>query len=310
MSISDGGLKATATTRNETGFWASWRRFSEKSHALDYFGLALLITAYLLVKFFGEPFHSQFRLDDPRIQHPHAEVERVDIIWLFIYAALVPLLCLIAWALTLRPSVHKTHVTLLGLVISVILTLLLTDIFKDAIGRPRPDLIARCKPKPGTPKDHPITVDVCTEKRHHVLDDGWRSYPSGHSSFAFSGLGWLALLLASQLHVLRPRANLATVILCMAPLVGAAMIAISRLEDYRHDVFDVVSGSTLGLAIAYFNWRRYYPSLLSRNCDEPYPPTANSIATEAGFQRVRDEEEGESSYVRVYGAPQAAEDRY
>src|SRR5437763_1473157 len=57
--------------------------------------------------------------------------------------------------------------------------------------------------------------------------------------------------LAGQLHIFRPRADLARVLLAMAPLIGAALIAISRLEDYRHDVFDVTVGSILGMALAY-----------------------------------------------------------
>lgn len=144
------------------------------------------------------------------------------------------------------------------------------------------------------------TIEVCTETNHHILHDGWRSYPSGHSSFAFAGLGWLALLLASQTHVLRPRANMAVVLLCLVPLLGAALIAVSRLEDYRHDVFDVVTGSVLGIAIAYFNWRRYYPSLLSSTCHEPYSLTPGDVRNSptSGFQRIRDEEEG---YVRESG---------
>jgi len=122
-----------------------------------------------------------------------------------------------------------------------------------------------------------------------VLHDGWRSFPSGHSSFAFSGLGYLAMFFASQMHVFRPRADLARVLLVLAPLLGAALIAISRLEDYRHDVFDVVVGSLLGGGVAYSTWRRHYPSLSSASCDMPH-----AILTEnngkAGFSRIRDEE--------------------
>lgn len=174
------------------------------------------------------------------------------------------------------------------------MTLFLTDLFKDAIGRPRPDLIARCNPIPETPRDQMVTIAVCQETRHHVLHDGWRSYPSGHSSFAFAGLGWLALYLTSHYHALKPRASLAAVLLCLTPLIAAAMIAISRLEDYRHDVGDVVTGSTLGFAITYFNWRRYWPSLLAKQCDEPHAsPTSNGRTSPGGsFHRVRDEEEG------------------
>ncbi|KAK4507017.1 hypothetical protein PRZ48_000751 [Zasmidium cellare] len=279
---------------NNNGYLDAFLRFARKTHAADYIGLSILVVGELLLKLFGEPFHAQFRLDDPRIQHPHAEVERVSVVWLMLYAAVIPIVVLIIWAIALRPSIHATHVTFLGLVIAVITTSFLTDLFKDAIGRPRPDLLARCKPESGTPKNEMVTIDVCTETNHHTLHDGWRSYPSGHSSFAFAGLGWVALLLASQTHVLRPRANMTVVLLCLVPLLGAALIAISRLEDYRHDVFDVVSGSLLGMAVTYFNWRRYYPSLLSSTCHEPYSiPTGDGRSSPtSGFQRIRDEEEG------------------
>lgn len=54
-------------------------RFWERSYAADYLGLALLMVAYFLVQFLAEPFHRLFRLDDPRIQLPHAEIERVPV---------------------------------------------------------------------------------------------------------------------------------------------------------------------------------------------------------------------------------------
>lgn len=110
-----------------------------------------------------------------------------------LYAGLIPLLVLVLWAAAFQPGVHKAHVTVLGLLISLILASFLTDVVKDAVGRPRPDLIARCKPAKGTPEHRLVTVDVCTETDHHKLHDGWRSFPSGHSAFAFSGLGFMAL---------------------------------------------------------------------------------------------------------------------
>jgi diacylglycerol diphosphate phosphatase/phosphatidate phosphatase len=106
-------------------------------------------------------------------------------------------------------------------------------VVKNAVGRPRPDLISRCKPLNTTPKDVLVDISVCTETDHHTLHDGWRSFPSGHSSFAFSGLGFLALFFAGQMHVFRPRTDLTKALLSVSPLIGAALIAISRCEDYR-----------------------------------------------------------------------------
>ncbi|KAH6866845.1 hypothetical protein BKA58DRAFT_318749 [Alternaria rosae] len=239
------------------------------------------------IQFLAEPFHRMFFLDNLSINYPHAEHERVPVSWLFIYAGAVPLGVLIAWALVLRPGTHKAHVTILGWFISMILTMFITDVIKNAVGRPRPDLIARCKPAPGTPAHQLVTFDVCTETDHHVLHDGWRSFPSGHSSFSFSGLGYLALFIAGQCHVYRPRADLARVLLALAPLLGAALIAISRCEDYRHDVYDVSVGSVLGMAVAHYTYRRYYPALRNRGCAEPFPNPAD----EKGWGKVKGDEE-------------------
>ena len=226
---------------------------------------------------------------------------------MFIYAAGAPLGVIALWILVSRPGWHKAHATVLGLLISLIFTSFITDLVKNAVGRPRPDLIARCKPKSTTPKHELVSIDICEETDHHLLQDGWRSFPSGHSSFAFAGLGFLAMcvhlpasqrllltmrsVLAGQMHVLRPRTDLARVLITIAPLLGALMIAISRCEDYRHDVYDVTVGSTLGLFVAYTTYRRYYPSLRSHNCHEPYLPVADN----ASLAKQRDEELGLTS---------------
>ena len=91
------------------------------------------------------------------------------------------------------------------------------------------------------------------------------------------------------MHVFRPRTDLARVLVALAPLVGAALIAISRLEDYRHDVYDVTMGSILGMLVAYFSYRRYYPMLTSPRCDAPFPSRAE-WESKPGFGKLKDEE--------------------
>ncbi|KAI0505746.1 PAP2 superfamily protein [Xylaria bambusicola] len=276
----------------DAGIATPLARFWTHSYAPDYLGFGALLAAYLVLVFFVEPFHRMFYINNLNIAFPHAEIERVPV-WLnIVYAACVPLVLVIVYNSVTRASFHKHHNAVLGLAIALIMTSFLTDIVKNAVGRPRPDLIARCKPAPSTKPDMLVSIDVCTETNHHTLHDGWRSFPSGHSSFSFSGLGYLSFFLAGQLRIFRDKKGLGRSLVCLAPLVGAAMIAISRCQDYRHDVYDVCVGSFLGITVALWSYRRYWPRLNSRDCHEPYPTPAIEHEDGEGWQRVRDEEEG------------------
>lgn len=58
-------------------------------------------------------------------------------------------------------------------------------------GRPRPDMLNRCLPYPGS-HDRAVyglsTVDICTQTNMIRLNDGFKSFPSGHSSRESRGL--------------------------------------------------------------------------------------------------------------------------
>ncbi|PKS11304.1 hypothetical protein jhhlp_003066 [Lomentospora prolificans] len=285
MPISHSGPVGPPKLTSIQGLW-------QRTYAADYMGFAILLFLYLMMVFFVEPFHRMFFINDLNISYPHAEVERVPVTMNFVYALFIPLGVLILYNLIARSPAHKHEVTYLSFAIAVILTSFITDLIKNTVGRPRPDLLARCKPAMGTEPNTLVTIDVCTETDHHTLHDGWRSFPSGHSSFSFAGLGFLSIFFAGQLHVFRHThggRDLSRALLCLAPLLGAALIAISRCEDYRHDVYDVCCGSILGFTIAYWSYRRHWPSLTARNCDQPYPKPE---PTPPGWNRVRDEESG------------------
>ncbi|PGH15034.1 hypothetical protein AJ79_02716 [Helicocarpus griseus UAMH5409] len=264
-------------------------RFWQRSYAADYVSLTVLVVGWVLIQLFVRPFYRMFSLDNVAIQFPFAQVERVTVLWSIIYAGIIPLIVIIVWASTIRPESHFAHVSVLGLLVTLALTSFLTDIIKNAVGRPRPDFLSRCSPAKGTPEHTLVSIEACGAPDSHILHEGWRSFPSGHSSFAFAGLGYLTMFFAGQLHVFRPRTGLARFLFSLCPLLGALMIALSRLADYRHDVYDVTVGSVLGISVAYFTYRRYFPPLRSVHCDEPY--TRTDIPPE-GFHKVaRDEEE-------------------
>ena len=115
------------------------------------------------------------------------------LVWVMIIAGVVPFVIILAWSALMRLGVQKTQGTVLGLLVAIILTNFLTDMVKNAAGRPRPDLLSRCKPARGTADNTLVAYTVCTEANKGLLNEGWRSFPSGHSSFSFSGLGYLSL---------------------------------------------------------------------------------------------------------------------
>ena len=83
----------------------------------------------------------------------------------------------------------------MGLAVSLAIAFIITNGTKNAIGKPRPDLLARCNPDIaksldsavggiGDQVDEGIRLFSWTICRNpgSVLDDGFRSFPSGHSS--------------------------------------------------------------------------------------------------------------------------------
>lgn len=213
----------------------------------------------------------------------------------FVYALFIPLGVLIALNLAWRSSGLKHEATYLPFAISITAASVLTDIIKNAVGRPRPDLLSRCVPAADSPAGTPLDISACTMPHDsHRLQDGWRSFPSGHSSFSFAGLGFTSLFLAGQLGVFRPgHRDLGRALFCFVPLIGAMLIAVSRCEDYRHDVYDVCFGSTLGYIVAHWSYRRHWPRLSSPRSHEPYPPPGKESTGDdsLGWQPVRDEEQ-------------------
>nr|WID94089.1 diacylglycerol pyrophosphate phosphatase 1 [Trichoderma rhododendri] len=294
--------RAAANTGDAVTSIGPLTRFWRTTHAPDYVGFTLLLIGWILIVNLVTPFHRMFFINDLQISYPHAEHERVTVPLNFVYALFIPLGILIAFNVLTRASTHKHEATYLSLAISIVLSSFITDIVKNAVGRPRPDLLARCQPSGDIKPNVLVNIDVCTAPDGHTLQDGWRSFPSGHSSFSFAGLGFLSLFFAGQLHVFNYYTggrDLSRALICLSPLIGAALIAISRCEDYRHDVYDVCVGSALGMAVAYWSYRRHWPKLTSPTCDEPHPHPATE--SQPGWQRVRDEEEEGSDLVFPLG---------
>ncbi|KAE8649341.1 hypothetical protein Csa_015011 [Cucumis sativus] len=79
-----------------------------------------------------------------------------------------------------RRDAYDLHDAILGILFSVLVTGVLTETTKNAVGWPRPDFFWRCFPDGNEVYDRMGNV-VCHGKKSFVLD-GYKSFPSGHAS--------------------------------------------------------------------------------------------------------------------------------
>ncbi|GME97688.1 hypothetical protein B5S31_g4954 [[Candida] boidinii] len=221
-----------------------------------------------------EPYQRQFFINDLTISHPFAKVERVSGAACILIAFWIPAITIFTVNLLFTPKRHKFYilfVSILGLCISIGTTTFLTDIGKNWIGRCRPDFLARCIPKKTAIKNTLyFAKDICTQTDTKKLLDGFRTTPSGHSSISFAGLGYLTLWLSGQLMVSRIHGGAWRSIVALLPCLLAGYIALSRTQDYRHHFVDVLLGSTLGSLVAWWSYRRLFPTIASEVCYVPY----------------------------------------
>ncbi|XP_077253217.1 lipid phosphate phosphatase 2-like [Tasmannia lanceolata] len=157
-----------------------------------------------------------------------------------------------------RKDVYDLHHAILGLLFSVLITGVITDAIKDGVGRPRPDFYWRCFPD-GNPIYDNVTRNVICHGKKSVVNEGHKSFPSGHSSWSFAGLGFLALYLSGKIRAFDQTGHVAKLCIVFLPLLAAALVAISRVDDYWHHWQDVFAGGLLGLTVASFCYLQFFP---------------------------------------------------
>ncbi|KAF1968364.1 PAP2-domain-containing protein [Bimuria novae-zelandiae CBS 107.79] len=184
------------------------------------------------------PFHRPFSPVDLSISYPFEHDETIPtwlmvVIGLVIPAAITFLVCLIfvpgptatrdtPRSLVWRRKIWEWNTAWMGLALSLATAFMITQGMKLLFGKPRPDLLSRCQPDLSriseftvNPAVAPVgesfgqywvlvTSGICQNTDDDILQDGFKSFPSGHASFTWSGLLYLTLFLASKFSVAIP----------------------------------------------------------------------------------------------------------
>ena len=169
-------------------------------------------------------------------------------------------------------ALHYFHDAFVGYAETVAVTATVTSMIKPFVGRLRPDFGERAlryhcnyddPERFGSQcdnyEDRPLGANE--QEGRELIDDGQRSFISGHSSHSFNILGYTALLVGGR-YVWSDDATTTSQtigIASQAAMLGsAAFIAGSRVTDGRHHLSDTLVGTAVGLGIANASyWRRF-----------------------------------------------------
>lgn len=198
------------------------------SYVFDW-AIVLFATAVGAVLANMTPNKRPFSLSNPEISYPFQHQEKVSLAMLGLYAMGLPAVIIFTVCMVLVPGptipkqipkhaiwsrkLWEWHVGWLGLALSLSSSFLITSGMKNLFGKPRPDLLSRCDPDivnleryrlGGFMGTDVVSAAICRQTNMELLDDGFRSYPSGHSSFAAGGLIYLSLFIASKLAITIP----------------------------------------------------------------------------------------------------------
>jgi len=317
-------------------FQSDKRNFSEKiskrailSYVFDYAIIFILLGAFLALDVI-EPYHQQFSLRNYTLQYKFAVKERVSNALVVAISCGAPLAIICFWTLvvdgifshkvyekkrkhTFRERLWELNCGLLGLGLAISMQYVVVGSLKNAIGKPRPDLIDRCQPLPGSADPLPFGLSnhtICTQTDNAILKDGFRSFPSGHSSTSFGGLFYLSLYLSAKLHIMDSRGEVWKMFVVLTPSLAAALIAGTRIMDARHHPFDVLSGCLIGILMAWLAYRQYFPSISDfRAKGRAYPmrtwgkePIGIRPADKYDYQDpILDEEDGKQTSTNYMG---------
>ncbi|KAH8391133.1 hypothetical protein KR215_007560, partial [Drosophila sulfurigaster] len=244
--------------------------------ALDIFILLCAGFPILLFYLLGSSYKRGFFCDDESLMHPFKESTVKN--WMLYFIGLVIPVGVVLIVEILRSKDKDLNTTrryiyqgyripdwlvecykkLGAFAFGAAVSQLTTDIAKYSIGRLRPHFMQVCQPimPDGTNCTDPanfgryITDFKClgVGSTPRMLKEMSLSFPSGHSSFTFYTMVYVALYLQSRMTW--NTGKLLRHFLQFLFIMIAWYTALSRISDYKHHWSDVLAGSTIGASCA------------------------------------------------------------
>lgn len=192
----------------------------------------------ILISIKVEPLHNSAVINNPTESYPYTG-ETISNSLLFVIVIFLP--CVFIGLLALfYPKKIDLCLSYLSLAQCLFITLLLTEILKVYVARPRPNYFHYC----GYDKQK----QMCTGSTKHQKD-AKVSFPSGHASISFCSAVWLSLFIQSFFNF---TGEMWWILLRFIPILIAIFISATRITDYMHHASDVVAGALLGIGVSTF----------------------------------------------------------
>ncbi|XP_059224494.1 putative phosphatidate phosphatase isoform X1 [Stomoxys calcitrans] len=246
--------------------------------------LILICVLFPILCFFlwGESYKRGFFCDDESLMHPYKD-STINNFWLYMIGLVLPVIVILIVEIiqarhhervTNGNSTGKRYVFMdyeipdwllqaykkIGVFgFGAAACQLTVDIAKYSVGRLRPHFLEVCNPiMPGNTtcldsvnmgryiEDFQCRGGVGVTKR--MLKEISLSFPSGHSSFTFYGMVYLAIYL--QCRMTWSGSKLLRHLLQFGFVMLAWYTALSRVSDYKHHWSDVLGGSLIGALAA------------------------------------------------------------
>lgn len=274
--------------------------FSAASYFADWVCYSILLIISVVWGASAVPHKTEFSIVDISIMYSYIpENETYAPVWYLLTMIIVMPLVIFAlfdlWYLmkskkNMKIVLWDFHMAILGSYGSCAAQLLLVVIIKNIAGVARPDFLSRCKPdyrdldlNLENPLNAIYTDLICQEPSVLLINEGYRSFPSGHSSTVFSSQTFLGLYMIGKLRIIgNSYFSWKLVFAILYPLTVALKISFSRISDNRHKSLDVLIGDFIGFLFGISFYFLYFSNPFTESLSAAYPPRKIQILENAG----------------------------